>query len=121
MASCEDALRDLVKQIEPTSAQEQGAQRSPNYLRDILCTGQMASRITGHYLSGSYSRDTAIRPLDDVDIIFLIDPSRWPHGWFSRFPSAESVLTTFARAIRLRYPVSSVRGQRRSVGLKLSR
>jgi Second Messenger Oligonucleotide or Dinucleotide Synthetase domain len=119
MANCEPQLWGLVSQIEPTQYQKEGAVRSHNYLRDILCTGQMGTRIVDHYLSGSYSRDTAIRPLDDVDIIFVIDPAKWDGGFFG-YPPPEKVLNTFASAIRYRYPVSSVHGQRRSVGLKLS-
>lgn len=121
MASCEIQLSDLVKRIEPTQTQKNGAQRSHNYLRDILCTGQMASRITNHYLSGSYSRDTAIYPLDDVDVIFEIDPDKWNRGFLSLYnPSPETVLDSFANAIRYRYPESSVYSQRRSVCLSLN-
>lgn len=122
MASCEPQLWALVSEIEPTLTQKEGAKRSHNYLRDVLCTGQMKNRIVGHYLSGSYSRDTAIRPLDDVDIIFLIDPSKWAMGLFNLAmrPTPEKVLESFAGAIRYRYPVSSVYGQRRSVRLELN-
>jgi len=120
MASCEIQLLDLVKSIEPTQTQKDGAKRSHNYLRDILCTGQMTSRITDHYLSGSYSRDTAIYPLDDVDVIFVIDPNKWKSGLFFLYkPSPETVLTSFANAIRYRYPESSIYNQRRSVCLSL--
>jgi hypothetical protein len=81
----------------------------------------MANRIKASYLSGSYARDTAIRPLDDVDIIFVIDPSFWTRGLAALFsrPDPEAVLKTFAGAIRYRYPVSSAYGQRRSVRLEL--
>lgn len=124
MADCERYLWEQVRRVEPTQTQKDGGARSQNHLRDILCTGNMASRIKGHYLSGSYSRDTAVYPLDDVDIIFVIDPERWPHRssiFFGteRFPESTSVLESFASAIRYRYPVSSVFGQRRSVRLQL--
>jgi hypothetical protein len=82
----------------------------------------MASRIVDDYLSGSYSRDTAIKPLDDVDIIFVIDPTKWVTelaSLLSLNPEPSAVLTTFANAIRYRYPISSVHGQRRSVRLEL--
>lgn len=121
MASCETQLWQLVGEIEPTATQKDGAKRSHNYLREILCTGNMGSRIKGHYLSGSYARDTAIRPLDDVDIIFVIDPSAWAVSLLASFlrPAPAKVLESFANAIRYRYPVSSVFGQRRSVRLEL--
>ncbi len=111
MASCETELWNLVKGIEPSQTQKEGAARSHNHLRDTLCTGQMASRIVGDYLSGSYSRDTAIKPLDDVDIIFVIEPTKWTtalDNLLSLNPEPSAVLTTFANAIRYRYPISSV-------------
>jgi SMODS domain-containing protein len=130
MALCETQLWDIVRSIEPTLAQKEGASRSQNYLRDTLNTGQMASRIVTIYLSGSYSRDTAISPIDDVDIIVVIDPSYWNtagnivssilFGPPFSFPPPAAVLQTFANAIRYRYPVSSVFGQRRSVRLQLN-
>lgn len=128
MADCENYLWQQVKTVEPTQTQKDGGARSQNHLRDVLCTGNMAARITDDYLSGSYARDTAVYPLDDVDIIFVIDPERWPRrsNLFSniffgteRFPDSTSVLESFANAIRYRYRLSSVFGQRRSVRLQL--
>lgn len=119
MASCESALRKFVKQIEPTATQKHGAQRSHNFLRDVLCTGKFASRIKTSYLSGSYARDTAIAPLDDVDIIFVVNPKAWPRALLMSRPSPDKILESFARAVRHRYPKSSVRVQRRSICLQL--
>jgi predicted nucleotidyltransferase len=79
----------------------------------------MAQRVVGAFLSGSYARKTAIAPLDDVDIIFIIDPERWNTGLFSTLPDPSKILKTFGRAIRHRYSESSVRTQRRSVRLQL--
>lgn len=114
-------FRGVLAKIEPTATQKDGAQRSHWYLRDLLNTGQMAARIRGSYLSGSYARDTAIRPLDDVDIIFEIDPSHWSRGLFAfnSMPSPDGVLESFAAAVRRRYAVSSVYAQRRSIRLEL--
>jgi hypothetical protein len=119
MANCESAIRDYLKKIEPTLTQNDGAQRSHNYLREILCTGQFTSRIKTSYLSGSYERDTAIAPLDDVDIIFVIYPKAWQTGLLSLYPTPRTVLESFARAVRYRYNDSSVRMQRRSICLQL--
>lgn len=112
-------LVQLAGQIEPTQIQKADAQRSHNRLRDLLCTGQIGSRIINSYLSGSYARDTAIRPIDDVDIVFEIDPAGWKTGFFDALPAPERVLDSLASAIRYRYPLSSIYGQRRSVRLKL--
>lgn len=111
----------IVREVEPTPAQKDGAQRSHEYLRSLLATGQIASRWTSSYLSGSYARDTAIRPIDDVDIVFELAPAVWGGGLtlFDPHPAPVKVLEAFANAIRYRYPVSSVYGQRRSVRLEL--
>lgn len=116
----ENALRRIAAEIEPTRAQKEGAQRSHNHLRALLDSGQIASRIRGSYLSGSYARDTAIRPLDDVDIIFEIEPSYWESGLLRTLPAPDRVLQSFATAIRRRYPSTSVYSQRRSVRLNLN-
>lgn len=117
----EAALWQIARSIEPTPTQKAGAQGSHNHLRDLLNTGQMARRITNSYLSGSYARDTAIRPIDDVDVVFEINPLAWGSGFtlLVPLPPPERVLESFASAIRYRYPVSSVFGQRRSVRLSL--
>lgn len=113
-------LQQVVRSVEPTAAQKEGARASHHRLRELLDSGQMESRILNSYLSGSYARDTAIRPIDDVDIIFEIDPSRWPRTLLlSTRPTPNRVLESFATAIRRRYPQSSVFGQRRSVRLQL--
>jgi Second Messenger Oligonucleotide or Dinucleotide Synthetase domain len=118
MAVADTYLWEVVRSIEPTPTQKNGAARSQNYLRDLLNTGRMANRIERSYLSGSYARDTAIYPLDDVDIIFVINPTYWAvQSIFDPTPTV--VLESFANAIRYRYPVSSVYGQRRSVRLQL--
>lgn len=124
MVFCDKQLWDLVRRIEPTPTQKNGAARSQNHLREVLNSGQMSTRIETSYLSGSYARDTAIHPLDDVDIIFIVDPSYWPKPFSLLFGSADypaprTILQSFARAIRYRYRVSSVYGQRRSVCLQL--
>lgn len=120
MASCEANLRKAVRAVEPTSRQKEGAVRSHNFLQEKLKQGSFGDRIIGSYLSGSYARDTAIAPLDDVDIIFLIDASCWSSPFLSSRPKPDDLLKSFARAVKYRYPDSSVRLQRRSICLKLN-
>lgn len=120
MWDCETELRKMVRSIEPTSAQKRSASRSHNYLRDLLDTGEFGSRILDSYLSGSYARDTAISPIDDVDIVVVIDPEGWPRRLWNGHPDPDRILQSFARAIRYRYPLSKVYVQRRSVRLNLN-
>lgn len=73
----------------------------------------------GSYLSGSFARQTAIRPLDDMDVVLLIDHTQWDTPLFSSLPSSRKALKSFERAVRCRNERSSVRMQRRSLGLLL--
>jgi tRNA nucleotidyltransferase (CCA-adding enzyme) len=98
----EPELRGLASRVEPTQAQKAGAVRSHNYLRDLLQTGQFGHRILDTYLTGSYARDTAIAPLDDVDMVVVVDPAEWQCGFRFGKPAPERILQSFASAIR--YP-----------------
>lgn len=119
MASCENQLTAFVRRIAPTASQKDGASRSHNFLRESLNSGNMTNRVVDSYLSGSYARDTAIRPLDDVDIIVLIDRRHWAVPLFATYPDPDAVLRTFSGAIRHRYQDSSLRTQNRSIRLRL--
>lgn len=116
---CERDLREMVREIEPSPSHKSAASRSHNYLRDVLDTGQFQDRIIDSYLSGSYARDTALHPIDDVDIIVVVDPAGWRSGVFDSKPAPDKILQSFATAIRYRYKQSSVYVQRRSVRLSL--
>jgi hypothetical protein len=116
----EQPIAEVLAVLEPTLEQKDGAVRSHNYLRERLEEKRIGSRILDHYLSGSYARDTAIQPLDDVDIIFVVDPTFWDRSILSSRPSPEAVLRTFQGAIRYRYQESSLRLQRVSVRLSMN-
>ena len=119
MWDCETDLRSLVRSIEPSPAQKSAASRSHTYLRDVLGTGQFGNRILDSYLSGSYARSTAISPIDDVDIVIVVDPDGWRASFWGCNPEPGRILQSFASAIRYRYQQSSVYVQRRSVRLSL--
>lgn len=120
MWDCEGTLRDLASQVEPSAAQKSAASRSQNHLRSELDSGQFRNRILDAYLTGSYARDTALAPIDDVDIVVVVDPEGWSRSFWSALPEPKMLLESFARAIRYRYPSSSVFLQRRSVCLTLN-
>jgi hypothetical protein len=120
MRNIERLLREMARNLEPTAGQKKAASASHNYLRDLMNTGGVGDRIRDSYLSGSYARDTAVNPLGDVDIIFLIDETKWATGFLSMRPKPSVVLRSFADAVRYRYDRSSAFTQRRSIRLELS-
>ncbi|MGH8371115.1 MAG: SMODS domain-containing nucleotidyltransferase [Gammaproteobacteria bacterium] len=117
----DDMLRSFASKVEPSRAQKQAAAKSHKFLRDLLEKSRFGKRLLPSYLSGSYSRETAIYPIDDVDIIFPVDPTFWPSAsfLFASLPEPAAVIQSFATAIRRRYKNSSVYRQRRSVCLQL--
>jgi hypothetical protein len=114
-------LRRFAQSVEPTVSQIERAKRSQNFLRQQLDSGGIGARIVDDYLSGSYRRKTAIGPLKDVDIIFLIDPRGWTGAFLGLAdrPKPSDVLRSFATALRYRYPNTSAFTQRRSIRLEL--
>lgn len=121
MASIEAALRHLARQSEPTAVQKEAASRSYNYLVRLLSQRAFGERIVKPYLSGSYRRNTAVRPIQDIDVIFVIDPDQWPRAMFgfADKPNPSVVLKSFARVLRDEYSMSSTFTQRRSLRLEL--
>jgi hypothetical protein len=121
MNATDEFLLAVVSKVEPTKTQVDAASRSQNFLRNLLHDSRLP--VLDSYLSGSYARDTALRPIDDVDIVFLIDPSYWLKNSLLSFgkPDPNVVLDSFARAIRYRYDSSSVYVQRRSVNLNMDK
>ncbi|WNG56557.1 hypothetical protein F0U59_18690 [Archangium gephyra] len=119
MMDLTESLRRILSSVEPSPEEKEGAQRSHRYLREILLTGNMESVILDHFLSGSYPRATAIRPLDDVDVIFVVDPGHWKMPSVGVLPAPSAVLQTFKRALERRYPETELRVQRRSIRLQM--
>ena len=118
----EPLLKKMASSVEPSAEKRRAASASHNNLTELLTEGAFGRRIVGNFLSGSYSRGTAIHPIDDVDIVYLIDPNAWAEGdiMFSSLPNPSDVLRSFAIALRRRYVRTSVYTQRRSVRLALN-
>ncbi|WP_349742960.1 SMODS domain-containing nucleotidyltransferase [Roseateles cavernae] len=121
MTCIEAALRAWVKDIEPTPKQKEAASRSYSHLVNVLSKRGVGDRIVNCYLSGSYSRNTALRPIADIDVIFVIDPSQWSGAFFGLAdkPNPSAVLRSFARVLRDGYQMSSTFTQKRSLRLEL--
>lgn len=78
----------LAKHINFAPGTVQQASRSHTYLRDVLLNrresdGDFPWLIDGDFLSGSYARGTKIHPLDDIDIMMILDGEgffAWKNG-----------------------------------------
>ena len=95
--------------LEITQPEQDAAKSSQERLRARL---ERRLTILEDFLSGSYKRDTKIRPLTDIDLFVVLDYSYFVDG-------PAGVLRLVASNLRASYPYSQLRVQNRSVNLTL--
>ena len=114
MTFVSEAFKVYVKRITPPPTQLRAAQRSNNALRKYLKNDAYFGKLLeGAFLNGSYARNTVIRPINDVDIIVVVD-----HEWREGIPS--DVMESLRRKLAQRYPDRRTRRLRRAVNVALS-
>lgn len=108
------AIHDFIRLLELTPGEQDDASRQHTYLRENLSKKLDLHPEHGTFLSGSYSRRTAIRPLNDIDVFCVMlagskcDPAGDP-------PSKG--LDVVQEALEAIYPKKDVRRQNRSVNI----
>lgn len=99
MSSSSHAFNEFMKGLELTAAERDKASGQQNELRTRL--SEQLGGVLRHVPVGSYARGTAIRPLNDIDLFFVLDPA--VHGGrHSREP--QLLLEDVQRALRKCYP-----------------
>lgn len=79
MSNINPALESLLDtDINITQAARAQGSRSHNYIRDVLLgknenDHHFPRLIEGDFLSGSYARGTKLKPLDDIDVMMVLD------------------------------------------------
>ncbi|MCB9797032.1 MAG: nucleotidyltransferase [Alphaproteobacteria bacterium] len=66
------AFNAFLGSLELTPGQRQSVINQHTYLRTQL---QQRMHTVGNFLTGSYARSTAIRPLNDIDLFLVLDPA----------------------------------------------
>jgi hypothetical protein len=111
MATVAQAFDTFLRSLELTDSERKEASTQQKSLRDSL-----AAKLGGvqrDILSGSYSRRTAIRPLNDIDLFVILDPVLHK----SCYPPAAPItcLQKIQSALKAAYPSHNPRLQGRSV------
>ncbi|MDC0744816.1 CBASS oligonucleotide cyclase [Polyangium mundeleinium] len=99
MATLAQAFQTFLQNLELTEAERANASNQQRYLRqkiDLHLGG-----VERDFLSGSYARRTAIRPLNDIDIFLVLD--RRHHGDVDMRTAPESCLQKLSRALVAAY------------------
>lgn len=105
MATVNQRFHGFISNLELTDAERTTASAQQNRVRDLL---RMEFTTTRDFITGSYGRRTAIRPLHDIDIFVVMqNPPATP----------KDAIAEVFNALRRRYPQTSLRRQARSVNI----
>jgi predicted nucleotidyltransferase len=108
-----EAFDELLRRCEPTPVTKEQVSERQQYLRGSLSEHL---DIVDDFLTGSYVRQTQIRPASDIDLFVVWDPAYWDRG----VQQPRQVLTLLLRSLRKTYPFSTMRkdGQAVTVAFK---
>lgn len=111
------ALHEFISALELSETEREEAVRQHTHLRQGLARELDLDPDHGTFLTGSYARSTAIRPLDDIDVFCVLarssvaDPNvMTPHA----------ALGEIKRALDASYPGKAASPQNRSVNIAFS-
>ncbi|MEX1365554.1 MAG: nucleotidyltransferase domain-containing protein [Nannocystaceae bacterium] len=113
MSTIAQTFQSFLSSLELTSKQRGDANRQHINLRTQL---QQRMSVKDNFLSGSYARKTAIRPLDDIDVFVVLEPKP---GFDVTVPVA-TILGEIKRVLDEIFPNKSALSQNRSVNLSFS-
>src|SRR5580700_2837226 len=91
MATLLQCIDEFINNISVTNKQEANIKASVGALSDYLEKEESNLYITDTFTSGSYERDTNLRPLDDIDVFAVLDLEKHKVGF--NMPDPQSILS----------------------------
>lgn len=113
MQTIAQAFANFMPTLELTEAQSQAAIDQHTYLREQL---QQRMSVRANFLSGSYARKTAVRPLNDIDVFLVLTPTRA----LNADTSPAKVLAEVKRVLEEIYTAKVADPQARSVNIEFA-
>lgn len=113
MTKIKEAFHNFIVSLELTKKQRDDANRQHINLRTQL---QQRMSVEANFISGSYARKTAVRPLNDIDVFLVLKPQR---GLDPTIPTG-TILGEVKRVLEDIYPGKSALLQSRSVNIAFS-
>lgn len=114
MKTISQAFEEFTQSLELTQAQRDEAIDQHTNMRAKL--GERLD-VAGNFLSGSYARNTAIRPLNDIDIFLVLNPG----DELTVVSKPQEALTVVKDTLARIYPGKTPTLQSRSVNIEFSR
>lgn len=119
MLTVTQAFDKMRQGLELTEAQQQTAAAQQNSVRDAL--RQQLGGLVRDFLSGSYMRRTAIRPLHDIDLFIVLDPAFHRDVYPGPNSTTSACLSKVQGALAKAYPSTpGIKRQDHSVNIEFS-
>ena len=112
MSTIPQTFHGFLSSLELTEKQRKDASDQHIYLRTQL---QQRMSVQDNFLSGSYARNTAIRPLDDIDVFLVLQP----RPGYAR-PHPLTILTEVKGILEKTYIGKTALSQNRSVNIEFT-
>lgn len=113
MQTIAQAFDTYLSRLELTEAERSNASGQHSYLREQL---QQRMDVQDNFLTGSYARKTAIRPLNDIDVFLVLEPTSTLHAG----SSPDAVLNEVKQTLETIYDGKVARKQSRSVNIEFT-
>lgn len=113
MLSTTDAFKKFKSRLELRTGEQNDASKLQKEIREHVCK---SFNITNSFLTGSYGRHTKTRPLNDVDIFFVLDKEKEK----KYLSDPMKLLEDLKKCLDAEYGSSNVCIGRRSVGIDLN-
>lgn len=113
MMTMRQAFEQFLQSLELSENESADASRQHTYLREEL---KVQLDVAQNFLSGSYARKTAVRPLNDIDVFLVLVPTET----LNRESTPEEVLAAVQGALEATYPGKAPTIQSRSVNIEFS-
>lgn len=113
MMTIGQAFHEFLGALELRESERDEATRQHTNLREQL---QKRMEVEANFLSGSYARKTAIRPLNDIDVFLVLKPT----SELSTASAPTKVLEAVQATLEAIYPGKSAKLQSRSVNIEFS-
>jgi hypothetical protein len=110
MQTIAQAFHDFLVSLELTAKQTENASNQHIHLRTQL---QKRLEVVDNFLSGSYARNTAVRPLNDIDVFLVLG-----NGYANYTP--KQLLTLVKDVLETIYPGKTSTPQARSVNIEFT-
>jgi hypothetical protein len=111
------AFEEFAVRLEPTEAQKKDAATKQIGVRDCL---NAKLWVANTFLTGSYARQTMIRPPSDIDLFVVLDYSKHGQDYYHGYNGEQNALERFHSILKECYPYTPIRKDHPAVHLDFS-